>query len=161
MNSLFLAVFGGEDWHDMLLVFGTSNSWYVVNSVFAACPNHIAMNFLRSAMMGYLWALPNICQFFLGMVLSLFVGFVLVVILNLVPPDYKGHQNYLSTQVLQYKHGEGCHPVILYLYIPIIYIYICILYQGTGVRIRIHMIWYIYIYIYIYMYTRMWPIHLL
>jgi len=50
MNSLFLAVFGGEDWHDMLLVFGTSNTWYVVNS----------------------------------MVLSLFVGFVLVVILNLV-----------------------------------------------------------------------------
>lgn len=50
MNSLFLAVFGGEDWHDMLLVFGPSNAWYVVNS----------------------------------MVLSLFVGFVLVVILNLV-----------------------------------------------------------------------------
>lgn len=50
MNSLFLAVFGGEDWHDMLLVFEQRSAWYVVNS----------------------------------MVLSLFVGFVLVVILNLV-----------------------------------------------------------------------------
>ena len=36
MNSLFLAVFGGEDWHDMLLVFGPSNAWYVVNSILAA-----------------------------------------------------------------------------------------------------------------------------
>ncbi|CAK9079320.1 unnamed protein product [Durusdinium trenchii] len=50
MNSLFLAVFGGEDWHNMLLVFGHDTSWYVINSL----------------------------------VLSLFVGFVLVVILNLV-----------------------------------------------------------------------------
>jgi len=25
-----------EDWHDMLLVFGPSNAWYVVNSILAA-----------------------------------------------------------------------------------------------------------------------------
>ncbi|CAJ1366428.1 unnamed protein product [Effrenium voratum] len=50
MNSLFLAVFGGEDWHNMLLVFGQGSGWYIINS----------------------------------MVLALFVGFVLVVMLNLV-----------------------------------------------------------------------------
>ncbi|CAE7313974.1 Cacna1h [Symbiodinium natans] len=50
INSLFLAVFGGQDWHNMLLVFGDGSWWYIVNSI----------------------------------VLSLFVGFALVVLLNLV-----------------------------------------------------------------------------
>lgn len=50
INSLFLAVFGGQDWHNMLLVFGDGSWWYIINSI----------------------------------VLSLFVGFALVVLLNLV-----------------------------------------------------------------------------